>query len=70
MVLIRIRAILSVHIWALTICKDYQQMTKVAVYMQTFKYFDKHIVRIDLDQLQIRKYWNAKTQILDFFVVI
>ena len=70
MVLICIRAILSVHIWALTICKDYQQMTKVAANMQIFKYFDKHIVIIDMNQLQIRKYWNVKTQILDFFVVI
>ena len=38
--------------------------------MQTFKYFDKHIVIIDMNQLQIRKYWNAKTQILDFIFVI
>ena len=49
-------------------------MTKEAANMQRLKYFDKHIVTIEMDQLQIRKYWNVKLKIfkgfLEFFVVV
>ena len=42
-------------------------MTKVAANLQRLKYFDKHIVIIEMDQLQIRKYWNVKTKIFKDF---